>query len=371
MATDSRNWQLFGYDLHSVLGLWRAGWRELFWGQGSRLRALLDEPVRVHYPDSALEPSGETASAQVLPDDLVLTRWLSLPQAVEGELLSVLALEVRANSPFPADDTCFGWRIGSRANNQLRVCLAIVSRSAVLGYLRGHLAEQAVERTEVWAEVDGQLLVVEGFGETRRYDRYRRRLRRLGLYSAYCLLVLLLILSVPMGIRYAQWQSYETLYQDTRREAADAVRLRNQLTASEQRLAAIKEEIAAAGKPYRELQRLTGLLGDDIWLSQFELRGDRLRIQGEADNAAALMQELSTRGWYSDVRATAAIRRQRSGKESFALELTPSAQWVMPEPVDIPEVVAEPEIEPLLAEPLFPAPDDNSPPPAENAEETL
>ncbi len=353
MATGSHNWQLFGYDLRGLAGLWRAGWGELFWGQDSRLRRLLDEPVRVNFPDSEPVPA-HGASAQVLPDDLVLARWLKLPEAVEADLLSVLALEVRANSPFPEDDTCYGWRIGARANKQLHICLVIVSRSAVLSYLRERLGELGAEHTEVWAQVDEQLLVIEGFGEARRYQRYRRRLRRLGFYTVYGLLLMLAILSAPMAVRYAQLQAYESLYEETRREAGEAIRLRSQLTASEQRLNDIKAELAASGQPYRELVRLTSLLGDDAWLSQFELRGDRLRIQGEANNAAALMQELSTRGWYTDVRASSAIRRQRSGAESFALEMTASAERVAPEPVEIPEVVEETHVIEPIAEPVVP-----------------
>ena len=79
---------------------------------------------------------------------------------------------------------------------------------------------------------------------------------------------------------------------------------------------------------HRELRRLARILGDDTWISSADLRGTSLRIEGQAANASAVMQQLLDHPAYAHVKASAAFQKVRSGLERFVLDLTlaPEAQ---------------------------------------------
>lgn len=336
MALAGHHWTLFGYDLRTLPALWITSWREVLWSQDAPLRHWLDESVKVTEPwaDSQNPPSihlvgrhsGSQASiahAQLLPDSMVLVCWLNIPERAEVHLSSALALEVRARSPFPADDTSFGWRIHGRANGMLHVSLAIVSRSAVLVYLERFLSEDQLHSTEVWVRVDNLYLVVEGFGEKLRHTRYARHLKRLLGWCGYVFLISILLLAVLVGLRAVQLEHYQQQMESAQRGSSEAVRLRNDLVKNNERAEEITRQVYLGGNPYDELLTLTYLLDDAIWLNSFEFRGDTLRVDGMADNAARLMQTLSTQQRYADVRAPSAIRLDpRTGQERFVLDIT-------------------------------------------------
>lgn len=340
MALGSHHWTLFGYDLRTLPAIWSASWREVLWNQDAPLRHRLDEPVAVRDPWIAAQQTpgqkwvgrqtgtqSSEACAQLLPDQMVLICWLNIPERAEAHLTSALALEVRARSPFPADDTRFGWRIAGREGGVLRVCLAIVSRSAVHSYLERYLTADEMAKTEVWTRVEDIYVVIEGFGEQLRHTRYTRHLKRLFAWCGYALIVSILLMALPVGLRAIQLEHYQQELVSVQRGSAEAVRLRNELAKNNERAQEIIRLVHSTANPYDELLQLTYLLDNTVWLTSLEQRGDKLRIDGMAENAAELMQQLSAQARYSDVRAPSAIRRDpRTGQERFVLDITLAAQ---------------------------------------------
>src|SRR5690606_22776790 len=145
-------------------------------------------------------------------------------------------------------------------------------------------------------------------------------LKRLLGWCGYVFLISILLLAVLVGLRAVQFEHYEQQMENAQRGSAEAVRLRNDLAKSNERAREITGQVHSAGNPYDEILTLTYLLDDAIWLNSFEFRGDTLRVDGMADNAARLMQTLSTQPRYADVRAPSAIRRDpRTGQERFVL----------------------------------------------------
>jgi len=333
MAETSQHWNLFGYDLRTAYRYWRAGWKELFWGDRSWLRRSLGETVQALFPESGSEQyyhadrqvkkRSSKAIACIIPNKLVLSKELDLPSNVELELESLLALEVRARSPFLEEDTQYGWRVTGHNKGRLQVCLAIVSRSAVMAYLRQNDIVETSENIEIWALINEAPVVINGFGETERYARYRKRIRWFVAGVIYCLLMLGLLISIPVAVQYLQLQEREEQYESAQQSAAKAVELRSQLTTNNQRAREINDLFASSRDPYPGLEKLTALLGDNIWLSLVNMKGNKVRIEGYASNAAALMQKLSDLPEIEEVTAPSAIRfDNRSKKERFVLELS-------------------------------------------------
>ncbi|MDP5052627.1 MAG: general secretion pathway protein GspL, partial [Congregibacter sp.] len=214
MAVQGNQWMLFGIDMRQFVQQWMSAWRELLLSESSPIRQRLDEPVLLYrgaetqlfqggraLADSACRLSGCTA--HVLPDELVLSRVLSIPAAAEAELPAVLAMEVAAASPFKSADTVYGWRETSRDLQSLHLILAIASRPAIERWKRDRDFEPPLQHApvtavgsgtsaaEIWAEVGGVFVTLVGFGEARREQAYRRRLWQMGLLGGGALALIL------------------------------------------------------------------------------------------------------------------------------------------------------------------------------------
>ena len=332
MIEADQKWELFGYDTRQVGRHWIAAWRDLLLGYDSPLRRRLDDVVSLRSESgSACYQAGKgcheqetDCSAVLLKDELVLSKELPLPLAVESELDAVLRLEVNANSPFPASDTGYGWRVVSRNDLHIRVQLAIVSLSSVMAYLgRQYDCHDALAQ-EVWAEVDGDMVVISGFGEGLRETRYKKRLMRSALML--CISAALILFSVGMaaGLKGLEARHITQLAQTTTRNAAEASRMRDGLVSANDSISAANKVMANYPNPHLELARLTRLLGDSAALTDFSMNGNEIRVRGVAKDAAAIMEQLTDEAAYAQVNAPQAITRVggSSGMEQFHLNIS-------------------------------------------------
>lgn len=317
-------------DVRRPAQVFVSAWRSFLWSEGSPIREALDEPVTLlregeatHY--RAGNPVAECttlSTAILLPDSMVLSRVLTLPGAAEANINTVVALEAKASSPFPEDDTAYGWSITGRNDETIQVKLAICARSAVMEYLAAHYQTHDHTEYEIWAGLDGAMLVIPGFGETRRHQRYRGELVRIGRQLALLCVVLIASVALAAGLKYLEMKRVESNYEEVRRRAATAVDLRETLSQGNRTVDAANELIGRQVDFYPELVRLSSLLGDDTWLTQLELRSGEFKINGQSPDAAAVMQKLTDEPVYSDVNAPAAIRKSRRGNvERFVLEI--------------------------------------------------
>jgi general secretion pathway protein L len=331
MLEPGNNWELFGYDLRQFGKHWLAAWRSLLWVDGSPVRQRLDDVVQLHSEEGiALYQAGQVSAvapfeceAVLLPDELALTRSLRLPIAVEGDLESVIALEVNANSPFSADDTGYGWLISTRDDSHLQLVLVIVSMSAVMAYLGRQYDIHNARAREVWVGVADAMVVVRGFGESSRENSYRKRLVRSGIILAIAAVLILLIAGVATGTKRAEVLQVETMAAIAKREAAEASRMRDSLSLANETIDAANRIIALYPSPHYEIARLTQLLGDGVYIAQFSMNGKEIRVRGRALDAASVMQKLTDLPDYEEVTAPQAIVKVgNSGLEQFTLNIS-------------------------------------------------
>lgn len=330
MLDSSQQWYLFGYDVRRIGQHWQVAWAEFLWGDRSPIRARLDERVRVMRGDASAvyhagKPvAGEDASCEaiLLPDELVLHRSLMLPAAAEDELDAAMALEVMANSPFPAPDTAAGWQVVSRDAGQIRVELALVSLGAVLRHLGEVHDIQDPAAREVWTEGADRPIVLRGFGESRRLRRYKARLLRMAGWLAGSLALVIAMLLTAAGSAYLQMQQYQSLAVAVQRDAREATALRDRLAAANQTVATVNETIRRFPGAHQELTRLSALLGDEAWIAQYTQRGDQLRLRGRAADAASVIQDLTSQADYAEVTAPQGITRiGNTGEEQFHVDI--------------------------------------------------
>jgi hypothetical protein len=326
-----QQWELFGYDVRRLGKHWLAAWRGLVRSPDSPLRRRLDEVVCLHHDSgTSLFQSGEPVGAApfdceavLLPDELVLSRSLTLPLAAEGDLDAALSLELAANSPFTGEDTASGWQVVARDSACLHVILVIASRSAVMAWIGKQYDIHDPAAREVWADVDGNKLVLTGFGEGRREARYRRRLLRSALVASASAALVLVMAAVAAGTKRVELARVEALAATTQREATQASQMRTRVALAGETVAAARSLIAAHPSPHYEIARLTRLLGDSAHVVQFSMKGREVRIRGRAEDAAAVMQLLTGEPDYAEVASPQAIVKvANSGLEQFTLDLT-------------------------------------------------
>ena len=335
MLETSQPWNLFGYDLRQGFFWFKAGWRDFLWGPRSPILPIVDETVALygeaaeprHFRAGAPAIAPETAEALqcravLLPDRLVLPRKLRIPRAAEGDLEAAVLLEVQANSPFPADDTCYGWSIIGSDQQSLALQLVISSYSAIMEFIGGRFDCHDKNAYEVWARVGDSHVILGGFGEGARRERNRSRMTAVGLKMIYIVGALIACFAIAAGLKYLELKRVEAVHDAIKARAAHAMELRERVSAGKQRIDAANALVNETPDLQLELARLTRLLGNDTWLAQVDLQGSRIRIEGQSPDAAKVMQTLSDEEVYEKVTAPVAIRKvSRSDLERFVLDL--------------------------------------------------
>lgn len=340
LTIDRSSLRLFGTDLSAVPRYLREGWAEaLRW---PALRWLTpDDYVRVVHADGTesirfgvTSKRAESAArirfvAVELDEAQLLRRSLELPQLTEAELRQAIELDVRAASPFPEEDLAWGYEVVER-NGRLRVETVLTSRPLIEQRLAAVRPRLGLAVPEVWAGGD-RPIVIPGYGEAARTARARRR--RLMLFGQLFLAALLLAaLAITPTLQL-------------RAQALEATRRTDELSRTVMPQAKMREELARlgeqvqllskAGEPRRDvvalLDQLTRLLPDDVVVNRLEISGSTVKIIGQADNAAQLLQTLGADPAFRDVRAPSGIARAPAGsKEGFTIEFRVAGEGKAP-----------------------------------------
>jgi len=330
MSFDPGSLRLFGVDLSAVPGYLRDGWAEaLRW---PALRWLTpDEPVRVLCADGTESVrAGVSArtlatgakprfSAVELAEDVLLRRTLTLPRLAEEEVRAAVELDVRAASPFSGDDLAWGYVVERGA--RLRVDAALTSR---------HLIEQQIEalrlqldgaQPEVWVG-GAHPFLVPGYGDGARLARQRRM--RWALFSLLGVTALLLVALVVTPALQLRAQALEAIRRsdELANEVRPQVQMRDELGKLSEQIRLLTEATPRRQDLVVLIDQITRQLPDDAFLSRLEIAGGTVKIIGQADNAAQLLQTLGANPNFRDVKAPSGIgRAPGGGKEGFTIEL--------------------------------------------------
>ena len=332
-TTDAR---LFGLDLRQLAHEWRAAW-------GAALRSPLlawltpEAVVQLREADgaSSLWQGGERLAARVaakaeftaveLPQDLLLTRALTLPAMDAASTAAALALQAQALSPFAAGDLVWGHRVRPGKGGPQPIDLVLASRQHIARHLQTLPRTEGAPAPEVWALLAGGApIVLAGHGEAARRQAARRgRALRLALLALALALIAAIALTPTLQLRARAIQAV-TAYDQLARETAPAVHQREQLLQTTAKLATLGEILAARIEPLKVLDRLTQVLPDDTALQAFSLKGAKLTISGLTGDSSALMQTLSQQSGMRDVRAPSPATRNGgpNARENFVVELT-------------------------------------------------
>ena len=336
--TDSS--QFFGMDLAQWPRQWQAAGALLL--EWPLLRQLVPQtPIALRHADGhvshwalargqALPARGAQAGAPVpafaLPPDRVLERRLTLPPLAPADVAQAVQLEVALASPFGAEQTVFGHSVRRLDQGVLRVDIAITSRQQIEQALQAAGFSPA-QPPEVWV-VQGAAgaalhpIVLHGFGEGTRERAVRQGLRRrLGLL-ALALALLAALVVTPTALMRARAQQAQRSFAALQKEAAPQLAQREALMQRLERLKAVGGLLGEQLAMPPVLDMLTRAVPDGAWLTSLRAEGNKLVLNGRADDAAALVQRLAAQPGVHDVRlASPATRDAGAAKDTFIIEL--------------------------------------------------
>ena len=302
-------------------------WRETPQRTESLGRYLLDRPAGGGEP-SALEADSVSAQQVIvcLPPRSVLRKRVTLPLAAEENLREVLAFEMDRLTPFSADHVYYDYRPLTRspAADTLDVDLVVARREQVDGLL-GRLEGEGVFPDVVGvcspgsprepAEARLNLLPPE---RRRRRSSFARRVN-----LALTVLLLLLVavaLAQPLVRKAARVSALEREVKAAQATALEVSKLQERLqkvTAQSEFLVRKKTRTVPVLEVLRET---TDLLPDDTWLTRFELQAGEVQLQGESQEAAALVALVEASPLLRNARFRAALTQNpQAGTERFQL----------------------------------------------------
>lgn len=266
-------------------------------------------------------------TAVELPASQVLERRLLLPPLAVADLAQAVQLEVVGASPFSAEQTVFGFAVLPGTDGLSRVDLAITSRQEVDRALHRVGADPAVP-PEVWVlpshHPQGAMhpIVLGGYGEAQRQRiEQQGAATRMALLLLALTLLLTLVLTPTLMLRQRAIQAQKS-FEALQRQAAPQVAQREALMNRLDRLQAVDKLLLQQLALPPVLDMLTRALPDGAWLTAVRAEGSKLVLNGNADDAAALVQRLATERGVHDVRlASPATRGAGAAKETFIIEL--------------------------------------------------
>lgn len=345
-ANDTTNpWLFMGFDLRRLLQWWLAGWREalnwpvLAWLKlATVVRVYRQGAEPVNYaggrwlPASIAQPTAKFV-ALILEESIVLRRELALPPLSQGEMHSALSYEVAGATPFGVEQTVWGWRIKTQGAQKTTVELVLTARAHIERAVQQQGLSDQRSVLEIWVMGAGeQPIVLTGYAEGRRWRAERRHLVRVAVLLGLIPALLMVWAAIPLLSERIKLRHAQAALAHIQSETSVVDKQREHLAAQASVLVAASQYRATLPPVLDIMALLSQKIPDSAYLERLDINTQRTTIEGQADNAAALMQILSGLPQLTHVRAPSAITRNpATGKERFMLEFSLAGQVQPPE----------------------------------------
>lgn len=328
--------RFFGVDLHALWPKLCRPWQGMH--QWPVLAWLTpDLPVRVLHADgrdvlwlgnrpAVAPPTKATAQnfeAIELPDSLLLRRSFQMPALPDAQIAQAALLDIHSASPFAPADLVWGYSAQKTALGALHVDVVFASSKQVTRYIEAQKSRlTGAAPPEVWAFTpEGSPLVLSGWGEARRTHR-GAVLRRWG----YALLLSAVGMVGAMAVTptaQLRLRAIEAVnaYTEVHQRTTPIMAEREAFVRVNEKLEGLRGLLAERADPIKLIEILTQLLPDDTSLQTVQLQGLKVSINGLTTDAAALIQLLSAKEGFKEVRSpSAAVRSPGATADNFTIE---------------------------------------------------
>ena len=261
-----------------------------------------------------------------LPRDKVLLKQFTLPLAAEENLREVLGFELDRETPFTAAQVYYDAIVLERRPREhiLGLQLILTPRQALdkmltrLGNLGFH-PQQVTIRDAAGNPVIANLLPPQERG--RRADKAKYINLALGTVA---LLLLIAAVSLPLVHKAQVIHTLESVVDIATEKAALAGKLREKVDQLDKGSRFLVDKKQSTPLRVRTIAELTRILPDDTWVTQLDIKGSEVQIQGQSVSAAALIPLLESSPELHNARFRSPVtqtRRQAKTKERFHLSV--------------------------------------------------
>jgi len=249
-----------------------------------------------------------------LPAGQVLRRTLTLPRNARGNLSEILRFEVERLSPLDPANIRWDWVLTDRGSSD--------ALEVEIWVIKNDVFERALSISRTLGLIPGALTVIDDTSGTHIRRLFASMDHRLGRIATPALAVLAAVLGLLLiHTERAQGQAGIDQLQARVARAKTAAqgvdRLREQVRQSADRtgfMAQRKQEPWTLAV----IAEVTRLLPDNAWLTQLQINGREVRIQGIAPRASALIEVFGQS--FANARFRAPVTREPRGElERFDL----------------------------------------------------
>jgi len=244
----------------------------------------------------------------------------TFPINAAGDIKAALALHIRQNTPFSAQDIVWRYQIGSKHKGMMTAKLFIIKRH-VLEMLLEALSGAGMQVKSIQLEHSG-LAFLDRTHDVIPAQRFWRRFGQ----GAFVLSIL-----AVLATGYANYQKRtEKLGQithETARLQDYAIGLREKATAQQAeatKIASLMQRLNQDRQILHSLSSLTELLPDTTWLAQLAVRQKDVRLAGfSTDDPSNLVPTIENSPQFSQVLLSGPVTRdQRLGQNRFEMAMS-------------------------------------------------
>jgi general secretion pathway protein L len=228
----------------------------------------------------------------------VLAKTLTLPPAAQPNLRQVLTFEMDRETPFKSEEIYWNHRLetADRQKDRLSVRLMLLPKETLAPLLEA-LDQVGIRpsRAEIADGPDaGSCLPFAGDG-SRQYPTSGWLIRVAAVCCAILALAAVMTPFVRQEIALAALQREIAVGRDL---AAQADSVRQEIDRLSGSAEFVERERDKAGQPLAVLAATTGVMPDDTYLTEIELRGRKLTLSGHSAAASRLIGALSAAGGF-------------------------------------------------------------------------
>jgi general secretion pathway protein L len=266
--------------------------------------------------------SARHKTALRLSDTQALRKSLVLPMEAEGELRNILAHQIEQQTPFQADDACFGYRVEARDRRagQITVELTVVPRKFV---------DAALSRARRWG-FDPEIVDIS---TDRPFGPPRINLiagtggsganawpKANGMLAVVTLALALAAVVIPLEKARDHADKLLGEVAALRRASQQVLVLRAERDALEKRVRFIADKKLKTPSALAVLDELTRIIPKDTWLYELRINRPEIRISGYSPSASSLIGKINDSPLFSNPRFRSPVTRPGNiDKERFNL----------------------------------------------------
>lgn len=284
-----------------------------------------DSPEVSQTLEERLPSKPNALRVRLAPQEFLVQR-LTLPASARNHLREAIGYQLSKLTPFNPDQVIYacGMQDNGAQDGQQNAWLVVVPRQKITTALdilglsppNGSIDIDRPPEPSEWLEF------VWRFSSTSGGSRRTRQILWGGAF---------LVLGLAAGLHLYQkvetHRAYASKVEALDGQMEEVKRLQRIISATTAPFEHLNDLRSARISTLEVLQSLTQEIGDDTWLDYFELKGDKLKIQGFSPNPAGLIQLLESLPTMSEVRFESAITQDpRRNLSRFSIGARIAAQ---------------------------------------------